>query len=161
MSKDDAQDVVDGITERWDNAPEVVVVQDMQDPSIPEADRLTAAEEVLAEMVGFQPASVSQVQESNALHQRSKDFYNLKTQEVRAMWAIGIFEADQDKVDQARQMMVKWNHDNPDQKMAANMPAIVKRVREMRKDKAQRIADTAPKAMREQMRADVRELAGN
>jgi hypothetical protein len=30
----------------------------------------------------------------------------------------------------------------------------------MRKDKAQRIADTAPKAMRAQMREDARELAG-
>jgi hypothetical protein len=29
----------------------------------------------------------------------------------------------------------------------------------MRKDKAQRIADTAPKAMRAQMREDARELA--
>ena len=35
------------------------------------------------------------------------------------------------------------------------MPAVFKRVREMRKPKDQRIADTAPKAMRAQMRADL------
>jgi hypothetical protein len=43
--------------------------------------------------------------------------------------------------------------------MTTNMPAIIKKVREMRKDKAQRIADTAPKAMRAQMREDARESA--
>lgn len=47
-----------------------------------------------------------------------------------------------------------------DQRMTANMPAIIKRVREMRKDKAQRIADTAPKGMREAIRQEARELAG-
>ena len=37
------------------------------------------------------------------------------------------------------------------------MPAVLKRVREMSKTKDQRIADTAPRAMRQQMRADVAE----
>ena len=32
------------------------------------------------------------------------------------------------------------------------MPAVLKRVREMSKDRTQRIADTAPKALRQQMR---------
>jgi hypothetical protein len=119
----------------------------------------TTTGEALAKMAGFQPASVSQVQEANYLNQRAKDFYNLKTQEIRAKWAMGIFENDPAKVAQARQMMQEWNEDNPDQRMTANMPAIIKKVREMRKDKAQRIADTAPKAMRAQMRESAMELA--
>jgi hypothetical protein len=119
----------------------------------------TTTGEALAKMVGFQPSSVSQVQESNYISQRAKDFYNLKTQEIRAKWAMGIFEGDPSKVAEARKMMDEWNADNPNQRMNANMPAIVKKVREMRKDKAQRIADTAPKAMRAQMRQDAREAA--
>lgn len=119
----------------------------------------TTPGEAVAKMIGFQPQSVAKVQESNYINQRAKDFYSLKTQEIRAKWAMGIFEGDQDKVKEARQMLDEWNQDNPDQKMTANMPAIIKKVREMRKDKAQRIADTAPKAMRAQMRADARELA--
>ena len=43
--------------------------------------------------------------------------------------------------------------------MTVNMTAIIKKVREMRKDKAQRIADTTPKAMRAQMQEDAREMA--
>ena len=34
------------------------------------------------------------------------------------------------------------------------MPAVFKRVREMGKDRTQRIADTAPKAMRQQLREE-------
>lgn len=34
------------------------------------------------------------------------------------------------------------------------MPAVLKRVREMSKTKDQRIADTAPRAMRQQMREE-------
>jgi hypothetical protein len=120
----------------------------------------TTTGEAMAKMIGFQPSSVSKVQESNFINQRAKDFYSLKTQEIRAKWAMGIFENDPDKVAEARKMMLDWNENNPDQPMTANMPAIVKKVREMRKDKAQRIADTAPKALRAQMREDARELAG-
>ncbi len=120
----------------------------------------TTAAEAMAKMIGFQPATVSKVQESNFINQRAKDFYSLKTQEIRAKWAMGIFENDPAKIAEARQDIADWNANNPDQRMQANMPAIIKKVREMRKDKAQRIADTAPKAMRAQMRADARELAG-
>lgn len=79
---------------------------------------------------------------------------------MRGGIAVGTGRHDQLDAYIARQMMDDWNENNPDQRMTANMPAIVKKVREMRKDKAQRIADTAPKAMRAQMREDARELAG-
>ena len=45
-----------------------------------------------------------------------------------------------------------WNRDNPEQPIVVKMPDIWKRVREMGKDRTQRIADTAPKALRQQMR---------
>ena len=44
------------------------------------------------------------------------------------------------------------NRDNPDQPIVVKMPDVWKRVREMGKDRSDRIADTAPKALREQMR---------
>lgn len=52
-------------------------------------------------------------------------------------------------------MVQSWNEANPEQKIVANLPAILKRVQQMRKDKSQRIADTAPKAMRAQMKQEV------
>lgn len=119
----------------------------------------TTMGEAMSKMIGFQPSSVAQVQEANYINQRAKDFYTLRAQDMRSKWAQGIFEGDAAKVAEARQMMIDWNEDNPDQRMTANMPSIIKRVREMRKDKAQRIADTAPKSMRAQMKADARELS--
>jgi hypothetical protein len=44
---------------------------------------------------------------------------------------------------------------NPMQPMIIRMPDILRRVREMGKDKSQRIADTAPRAMRQQLREEL------
>jgi hypothetical protein len=115
----------------------------------------TTPGEAVAKMIGFQPASVSQVQEANGLNVRAKDFYTQSKQDISAKWAMGVFEGDAGKVQQAREMVADWNARNPEQPMRVNMADIAKRVRNMRKDKAQRIADTAPKAMREAMRRDL------
>lgn len=51
-----------------------------------------------------------------------------------------------------RARLAAWNKNNPDQPITVKMPDVWKRVREMSKDRNQRIADTAPKALRQQMR---------
>lgn len=114
--------------------------------------------EAALKAIGFQPNSVAQVQEANWINQRSKAYYSLRAQEIRAKWAAGIFERDPDMVQQARDEIADWNRKNPDQPMLIKINDIMRRVREMAKDKDQRIADTAPKAMRAQMRQDVYRL---
>lgn len=109
--------------------------------------------------IGFQPASVSQVQESNYLTQRAKDFYSLHAADIRARWARGIYEQDPSQVQAARDMIMDWNEKNPEQRMIANIPAIMQKVHKMRQTKEERIADTAPKAMRAQLRRDIAERA--
>ena len=111
--------------------------------------------EAAMKAIGFQPASVAEVQQSNYLNQRAKDFYSLNTQAINARWAKGIYEKDPAQIEDARAMVQRWNENNPDQRIKANMPAILKRVKDMRKSKDERIADTAPKAMRAQMRQEV------
>ncbi len=49
-------------------------------------------------------------------------------------------------------VLADWNRNNPEQPIVVKMPDVWKRVREMGKDRTQRIADTAPKALRQQMR---------
>ena len=78
----------------------------------------------------------------------------MKAQEIRAKWARGIFEKDQGIVAEARTDLEEWNRKNPEQRIVVSMPAVLKRVREMSKTKAQRIADTAPRAMRQKMREE-------
>lgn len=117
----------------------------------------TSPGEALAKAIGFQPRDVDQVQEASREVQRSKALYILASNEIRARWAKAIFEENQDGIEAARQSMLDWNEKNPDQPMTPNLPAIRRRVAEMRKDKSQRVADTAPKAIREQARQQIRE----
>lgn len=114
----------------------------------------TSAAEAAMKFIGFQPASVSKVQEANFINQQAKNFYNQQAQEIRAKWAKGIFEKDPGLVAEARADLEDWNRKNPDQRIVVSMPAVLKRVREMGKSKDQRIADTAPKAMRQQLREE-------
>lgn len=120
---------------------------------------VTAAEAIM-KAIGFQPSSVADIQEGNYLRQQAKNFYNMKAQEIRAMWAKGIAENDQDTIARARAALQDWNTKNPDQPMVANLPAIIKKAREMQRDKADRIAATAPKAMRTQMKREIQEAKG-
>ncbi|QLI49470.1 hypothetical protein vBPaeMUSP25_31 [Pseudomonas phage vB_PaeM_USP_25] len=114
--------------------------------------------EAALKSIGFQPQSVAQVQEANWLNQRAKNFYSMRAQEIRSLWATGIFEKDDAKVQRARDAIADWNAKNPSQPMLIRIPDVMRRVREMSKTKDQRIADTAPKAMRVQMREDVARL---
>jgi len=114
----------------------------------------TSPAEAAMKAIGFQPASVSKVQEANFINQQAKNFYNQQAQEIRAKWAKGIFEKDTALVAEARADLEDWNRKNPDQRIVVSMPAVLKRVREMGKTKDQRIADTAPKAMRQQLREE-------
>jgi hypothetical protein len=118
----------------------------------------TSAIEAALKAIGFQPATVAQVQDANMINQRSKAFYAQTATDIRARWAKGLFEKDPAQVAEAREMLERWNRRNPEQRISANIPAIMKRAREMAKSKDQRIADTAPKAMRQQMRRDAAEL---
>lgn len=114
----------------------------------------TSPAEAAMKAIGFQSASVSKVQEANFINQQAKNFYNQQAQEIRAKWAKGIFEKDPELVAEARAELEDWNRKNPDQRIVVSMPAVLKRVREMGKTKDQRIADTAPKAMRQQLREE-------
>lgn len=116
--------------------------------------------EAIMKAIGFQPSSVADIQEGNYLRQQAKNFYNMKSQEIRALWAKGIAEKDQDIIARARAALKDWNTKNPDQPMVANLPAIIKKAKEMQRDKADRIAATAPKAMRTQMKREILEAKG-
>ncbi|WP_418133242.1 PLxRFG domain-containing protein [Variovorax sp. NFACC26] len=110
--------------------------------------------EAALKAIGFQPQSVATIQEANSINQQAKGFYNMRAQEIRAQWAAGIFEKDETKVRDARAAVADWNAKNPEQPMLIRIPDVMRRVREMQKSKDQRIADTAPRAMRAQMREE-------
>ena len=112
----------------------------------------TTALEALAKAAGFQPRSVAQVQEGNSFLMRSKSFYQHTSAEIKAQWARALFEKDEAALQRVRQRVADWNQRNPEQPITVRMPDIWRRVREMGKERSQRIADSAPRALRQQMR---------
>lgn len=112
----------------------------------------TTALEALAKAAGFQPRSVAQVQEGNSFLMRSKSFYQHTSTEIKAQWARALFEKDEAALQRVRQRVADWNRRNPEQPITVRMPDIWRRVREMGKERSQRIADSAPRALRQQMR---------
>ncbi|WP_367147081.1 PLxRFG domain-containing protein [Comamonas thiooxydans] len=118
----------------------------------------TTLAEAAAKAIGFQPKSVAEVQEANSFMQRSKSFYTQTSSDIKAQWADALFRKDEAAVQRVRERLADWNRDNPEQPIVVKMPDVWKRVREMGKDRSDRIADTAPKALREQMREQVRSL---
>lgn len=110
--------------------------------------------------VGFQPGGVAKIQEANYINQRSKAFYSQQAQNIRAQWAAGIFEGDPSKVQAARDALAAWNAKNPEQRIIIRIPDVMRRVREMSLSKDERIAKTAPKAMRAQMMEDAARIRG-
>ena len=119
----------------------------------------TTLDEALAKAIGFQPKAVSEVQEANGFMMRAKANYTQQSADIKARWAQALFDKDEAGVQRVRERLADWNRKNPDQPIAVKMPDIWKRVREMGKDRTQRIADTAPKAMRQQLRDMAREAA--
>lgn len=118
----------------------------------------TTLAEAAAKAIGFQPKSVAEVQEANSFMQRSKSFYTQTSSDIKAQWADALFRKDEAAVQRVRERLADWNRDNPDQPIVVKMPDVWKRVREMGKDRSDRIADTAPKALRQQMREQVANL---
>lgn len=116
----------------------------------------TTLAEAAAKAIGFQPKSVAEVQEANSFMQRSKSFYTQTSSEIKAQWADALFRKDEAAVQRVRERLADWNRDNPEQPIVVRMPDVWKRVREMGKDRSDRIADTAPKALRAQMHEMVR-----
>ncbi|MBD9406299.1 PLxRFG domain-containing protein [Acidovorax sp. ACV02] len=117
----------------------------------------TTLDEAIAKAIGFQPKSVAEVQEANSFMQRSKSFYIQTSSDIKAQWAQAVFEKDDTALQRVRDRLAAWNRNNPDQPILAKIPDVMKRVREMGKDRTQRIEETAPKALRSQMREMARE----
>lgn len=112
----------------------------------------TTLAEAVAKAIGFQPKSVAEIQEANSFMQRSKSFYSQTSSEIKAQWADALFRKDEGALARVRERLADWNKNNPEQPIVVKMPDIWKKVREMGKDRTDRIADNSPKALRQQMR---------
>ncbi|MDH5857800.1 PLxRFG domain-containing protein [Lampropedia aestuarii] len=112
----------------------------------------TTLTEALSKAIGFQPKSVSEAQEGTGFILRTKSFYTQTSSEIRAQWADALFRKDDAALQRVRDRLAAWNRKNPDQRITIKIPDVMKRVHKMNQDRADRIADSAPRALRQQIR---------
>ncbi|ARU06115.1 hypothetical protein CCO03_16845 [Comamonas serinivorans] len=108
--------------------------------------------EGITKAVGFQPRNVAQVQEatslqSNLIAQNKAMRSRLVEEMTRAM-----YDRDAEAQAKVREKMRAWNRKNPDSPVAINMVSVRTKLKNMRMSKAERVAKTAPKDIRSEVR---------
>jgi GNAT superfamily N-acetyltransferase len=104
--------------------------------------------DALAKSIGFQPRAVAQVQGATMTQTNLVGQNKLRETEIADKWARGRIERKPDLVQEAKEELADWNRKNPESKIRIDESQINKRVQEANKTKAQRIAATAPKEIR-------------
>jgi hypothetical protein len=112
----------------------------------------TGPGDALSKALGFQPNDVKRQQDATWEVKRMVDLNRITETEIADRWAIGLFEKDMEKVQGARDDLAKWNADNPESPIRIKFPQILQRVRAMNQTKTERIAKTAPKELKAQVR---------
>jgi N12 class adenine-specific DNA methylase len=113
--------------------------------------------DALSKAAGFQPNDVSTVQDATRSVQQRVANARLRETEIADEWARRAFDKDPAAAQWARDEVRDWNEKNPDSPIRIQYTQITRRLREMNKTKAERLASAAPKEMREAVR---RELSG-
>lgn len=99
-------------------------------------------------LLGLQPSSVAIPRRQDRY--LNQDITMVKTikADINELWAQGIFEKDNDKVEEAKAMLKDWNEKNPETPILINLKSIGTRVKQMRLTSAERMVKTSPKEMR-------------
>ena len=113
--------------------------------------------DALAKAIGFQPNDVARVQEATRQVQTMIGQAKLRETEIADQWAKALFEKDADGVREARDMLARWNENNPTSPIRIGPPQLAKRLRAMNQDKATRIEKTAPREIRATVRRELTE----
>lgn len=116
--------------------------------------------EALSKAIGFQPASVAQVQGATFTQQNMIAQNRMQASEITDKWAAGIAQRDPAMIREAQEELKQWNVRNPESPIRPNLASIQKKAQTLNLDKAARIEKTAPKALRAEVRENIaREMA--
>jgi len=115
----------------------------------------TDATDAVMKAIGFQPNDVAKVQQATMEVQKMIALNKLRESEIAAKLATGMFEKDWDKVKDAQQELRDWNAANPSSKIVITPQQIGRRLKDMRSSKDERIARTAPKEIRAEVKREL------
>ena len=115
----------------------------------------TDTADAVVKAIGFQPNAVKRVQDAAGEAVRIIGVNKITESAIADRWAQGVFEKNPDKIQAARDDLAAWNADNPDSPIRINFVQIASRVKKMNETKAERVAKTAPKEIRESVRQEL------
>ncbi len=105
--------------------------------------------------IGFQPAIVKRVQDATSEVYRAKDMYSVKRSSFVEDWAEAKFMRDSAAEAAARARVQEWNRNNPDYPMSNILPFVLRKLKEKRMTKIERILRSTPKALRANAKAQI------
>lgn len=103
--------------------------------------------------IGFQPNAVAEQRRPERFLAQALAMVRETKADINELWAQGLFEHDQSKVEEARNMLHDWNEKNPDCRIQLNQRAIQNRVRAKKLLSRERLIKSTPKTLRRQARS--------
>lgn len=107
--------------------------------------------DALAKGIGFQPAEVARESRAMRMKQQRISITKAAESEIAALWAQGLADREPAKVQEAREKLVEWNRKNPQSPIAISRAQLLKRVRDLRSTRSERLLKSAPKEMRQSL----------
>ena len=104
--------------------------------------------EAIFKGMGFQPASVAAAGRTEWQVQSKVNINRRNESEIAGLWAEGLFEKDDSKIERARSRLTAWNEKNPQFPIRITRSQLKRRVKAMSLTRSQRIRKAAPREIR-------------
>lgn len=111
----------------------------------------------LVKAIGFQPNDVAKVQEATVATQGLVAQNRMAKQDFAADMAKAVYERDAEAQKAVRDAVREWNRKNPHSPLNIDMAGVRRRVMAMRQSKTERVAQAAPKAIRQEVKRQLKE----
>jgi hypothetical protein len=123
-------------------------MRNMKGQKIADADMVDA----VAQSLGFQPQKKAEYAQARYPVQELLGFRNSVERSIADDWAQAIHDKDSEGVAKARERLMEWNAANPKMRIAINGQQIISRLKAMAENPLSRMARTAPKEVRGNVR---------
>ena len=107
--------------------------------------------------IGFNPSSIAAEQRATTRIMRSIDITRAVEGDIADRMARGMFEGDAEAVEGAREHLMEWNRAHSENPITIDHGQIIRRIRTFTETKEQRLARSAPPAMRAGVMQEMRD----
>ena len=127
--------------------------RDTKGRKVMDADSVDAAMRFL----GFNPSSIARESEKLGMIQRSEQLAKNVEGEIAGAWARAMADGDAEGVADARQRLADWNEKNPDDPIRITSSQILRRVKDIRRERSSRFITSIAPERRARVAAELAE----